>query len=277
MSQPNHNTEWLIIMNYNNLSDSDKKKIIKQKYEIENKSFQDIASEYNTYANKIRRDAIKLKIKIKNKSEAQANALKSGKSKHPTMGKSRPEEIKSKIGQAVMRSWEELDNNELEKRKNKAKDNWNKLSEDTKTQILQQANSAVREASRKGSKLELYLLDKLLQDGYKVDFHKEQTLSNTKLQIDLFLPKLNVAIEVDGLSHFEPVWGSDTLKRNQKYDNKKTGLILGKGLVLVRIKQFKDFSKARGDVVYQDLLSVLKNIEKAFPDSDHRNIIIGDN
>jgi very-short-patch-repair endonuclease len=97
------------------------------------------------------------------------------------------------------------------------------------------------------------------------------------LQIDLFLPKLNVAIEVDGLSHFEPVWGSETLKRNQKYDNKKTGLILGKGLVLVRIKQFKDFSKARGDVVYQDLLSVLKNIEKAFPDSDHRNIIIGDN
>lgn len=264
-------------MNYNKLSDLDKKKILKQHYEIENKSFQDIAKQYNTYANKIRRDAIKLKIKIKNKSEAQTNALKSGKAKHPTMGKNRPKEVKNKIGYGVMKSWETLDETILQKRKNKAKENWEKMSDDTKEKILNQANAAVREASKKGSKLELYLLDKLLQDGYRVDFHKEQTLSNTKLQIDLFLPKLNVAIEVDGLSHFEPVWGSETLKRNQKYDNKKTGLILGRGLVLVRIKQFKDFSKARGDVIYQDLLSVLKNIEKAFPDSDHRNIIIGDN
>lgn len=265
------------MIHYNKLSDSEKKKIIKQAYEVENKSFQEIASYYGTYANKIRRDAIKLRIKIKNKSEAQANALKNGKAKHPTMGKKRPKEVKSKIGHSVMKSWENLDNNTLQQRKDKARANWEKMDEYTKEQILQSANNAVREASKKGSKLELYLLDKLLKDGYKVDFHKEQTLSNTKLQIDLFLPKLNIAIEVDGLSHFEPVWGSETLKRNKKYDNKKTGLILGRGLVLIRIKQIKDFSKSRADVIYQELLNHIQNIQQVFPDSDNRNIIIGDN
>jgi very-short-patch-repair endonuclease len=265
------------MINYSKLSDNEKKKIIKQAYEVENKSFKDIASEYGTYANKIRRDAMKLKIKIKNKSEAQANALKSGKAKHPTMGKSRPKDVKNRIGHAVMKSWESLDEATLKQRKNKAKENWDKMDEHVKEQILQRANSAVREASKKGSKLELYLLDKLLKDGYKVDFHKEQTLSNTKLQIDLFLPTLNIAIEVDGLSHFEPVWGSETLKRNKKYDNKKTGLILGKGLVLIRIKQLKDFSKARADVIYKDLLNNIQNIQQVFPASDYRNIIIGDN
>jgi very-short-patch-repair endonuclease len=265
------------MINYSKLSDNEKKKIIKQAYEVENKSFKDIASEYGTYANKIRRDAMKLKIKIKNKSEAQANALKSGKAKHPTMGKSRPKDVKNRIGHAVMKSWENLDEATLKQRKDKAKENWDKMDEHVKEHILERANSAVREASKKGSKLELYLLDKLLKDGYKVDFHKEQTLSNTKLQIDLFLPTLNIAIEVDGLSHFEPVWGSETLKRNKKYDNKKTGLILGKGLVLIRIKQLKDFSKARADVIYKDLLTHIQNIQQVFPASDYRNIIIGDN
>ena len=86
-----------------------------------------------------------------------------------------------------------------------------------------------------------FILDSLLQDGYKVDFHKEQSLLNTKLQIDLFLPSMNTAIEIDGPSHFLPVWGEDALAKNISYDQKKQGLILGKGLALIRIKQTKDF------------------------------------
>jgi very-short-patch-repair endonuclease len=94
-----------------------------------------------------------------------------------------------------------------------------------------------------------------------VEFHKEYSLLNTKLQIDLFIPKLNVAIEVDGPSHFEPVWGNDALKRNKKYDDKKTGLIIGKGLYLIRIKQTKDFSQSRGVLIFDELVKTLDLIE----------------
>jgi len=127
--------------------------------------------------------------------------------------------------------------------------------------MLKQANAAVREAGKTGSKLEKFILKQLLSSGYSVEFHKEQSILNTKLQIDLFVPKINTAIEVDGPSHFEPVWGDDTLKRNKKYDNKKTGLIIGKGLFLIRIKQMKDFSYARGLIVFDQLIQILKDIE----------------
>jgi very-short-patch-repair endonuclease len=240
-------------MNYLKLSDKQKKDLLVKEYEVNNKSFKDIADQVGTYANKIRRDAIKYGIKIKDKSEAQKNALKTGKATHPTKGTSRTEEVKNKIGLSVMNVWENMDAKTLKQRKEKARQNWENLSDDIKENILREANTAVREASKTGSKLEKFLLQQLIKDGYRVDFHKEQSLLNTKLQIDLFLPTLNIAIEVDGPSHFEPVWGQDNLKRNKGYDNKKSGLILGKGLVLIRIKQTKDFSKARAQTIYSEL------------------------
>jgi len=259
-------------MKYESLSDQQKENLLRKEYEVGLKSFRDIADEHGTYANKVRRDAIKFKINIRDKSVAQKNALKTGRSQHPTQGKERSEETKNKIGTGVMTSWENLDDETLEKRKEKARQNWESLPEEVKENILHEANTAVRQASKTGSKLELFLFNTLLQDGYVVEFHKEQNLLNTKLQLDLFLPKLNIAIEVDGPSHFAPVWGEDTLKRNKGYDNKKTGLILGKGLALIRVKQSKDFSKARATVIYRELLKSIELIQN----SKNKNIEIGD-
>lgn len=248
-------------MIYNNLSESQKKELLKQRYEVNKQSFADIAQDTQTYANKLRRDAIKFKIKIRDKSEAQKNALETGKTSHPTAGKKRSQATRDKIGMSVLNSWENLDETEIKKRKQNAKLSWENKSDSEKQDILKQANSAVRQAGKTGSKLEKFLLNELLSNGWNVEFHKEQSILNTKLQIDLFIPKLNVAIEVDGPSHYEPVWGDDALKRNKKYDDKKTGLIIGKGLFLIRIKQSKDFSKSRGTVIYNELSRVLMKIE----------------
>jgi very-short-patch-repair endonuclease len=246
--------------NYNQLNEIERIHIIQSEYVLNNKSFSDIANEYNTYTNKIRRDAIKFNIKIRDKSEAQKNALKTGKHKHPTKGKKRDEKTKEKIGMSVMDSWTNMDEKELERRSVIAKANWDKLTEEEKQQRLQKANVAVRETSKLGSKLERFLLENLVQQGIKVEPHKEQILSNTKLHIDLFLYESNIAIEVDGPSHFRPVWGEEALKRNQDYDNKKTGLLIGKGINLIRVKQTKDFSKARAKIILEKLLIAIEQI-----------------
>ena len=264
------------MLNYNELSDSAKTSLITKMYTQQNISFRDIAIKYNTYANKVLRDAKRLGIKIKNKSEAQKNALKTGKHKHPTKGRQRTEKEKNNIGLAVMKNWEQLDENELQQKKLKYKDLWNQKSEDEKANMLHKANLAVRQSSKIGSKLEHFILNFLVENGYKTEFHKEQLLANTKLQIDIFLPTMNLAIEIDGPSHFEPVWGQENLKRNKSYDNKKTGLILGKGLVLIRIKQTKDFSKARASTIYSELKQHIEDIKNKFPNKDNRNIEIGD-
>lgn len=255
--------------NYESLSETQKKNILNKEYVINGLSFAEIAKSYNTYANKIRRDAQKYKIKIRNKSDAQKNALESGRHSHPTKGKERSITEKHKIGMGVMKSWDGLSDKELKKRKETARKNWDKLSTEEQQNILSKANIAVRESSNKGSKLELYIFENLIKDGYRVDFHKEQILVNTKLQIDLFLPTMGVAIEIDGPSHFEPVWGDDALKRNQKYDNKKNGILLGKGLTLIRIRQTKDFSKSRAFVLYNELVSHLQILSKKTSHSEY--------
>jgi very-short-patch-repair endonuclease len=261
--------------NYSDLNNNEKQKIIETLYEKQNKSFNEIAEKYNTYPNKVRRDAIKFGFKIKDKSNAQKLALANGRVKHPTKGKKRSEEIKSKIGASVLEAWKDLTPAQLQDRKQKSKEIWDNLSEDEKKNRLQKANQAVRESSKQGSKLEKFLLSKLIADGYQPQFHAEQTLSNTKLQIDILIPSMNVAIEIDGPSHFLPVWGDDSLKRNKKYDNKKTGLILGKGWILVRIQQTMDFSKSRSELIYKKLKESLDYIDSV-QDLEDRTFIIKD-
>lgn len=249
------------MQNYSHLSDNEKFSILEKHYVKETKSFQDIAEMFDTYPNRIRRDAIKFNIPIRNKSDAQKNALNSGKHKHPTKGTKRDEATKDKIGLSVMNSWENMSKSELKRRSELAKQNWEKLPDHIKQNRLHEANLAVRESSRSGSKLEKYLLKALMENGHKVEFHKEQVLSNTKLQIDLYVVDLNIAIEVDGPSHFEPVWGEEVLKRNQKYDNTKTGLIIGKNMKLIRIKQEKDFSKSRASVIFERLMRAMDDVK----------------
>lgn len=249
--------------NYSTLSDKQKLELINKEYLVNKKSFADIAAMYDTYANKIRRDAKKLGIQTRDKSEAQSNALKTGKHKHPTKGSIRNVDIKNKIGLSVMKSWENIDDKTLEERRKKSQIAWQAKDENQKENIIAAANQAVRKSSKSGSKLEKFLLQELLSDGFVVEFHKEQILSNTKLQIDLFLPTMNIAIEVDGPSHFLPVWGDDALARNQKYDRKKTGLIIGKGLYLIRIKQQRDYSKSRATIVYRKLKQAINQINNS--------------
>lgn len=252
----------MLYKKYSAYDDQEKSKLLKKLYLNEKKSLQDIAQIFDTYPNKIRRDAKKFGIPLRDKSDAQSNALLSGKHKHPTKGTTRSNDTKLKIGTGVMSSWEKLPAKTKNKRKEQSKLLWNNLDDQQKQERLDLAHQAVRKSSKVGSKLEHFLLESLIKDGYKVEFHKEQILSNTKLQIDLFLPTINIAIEVDGPSHFEPVWGDDALQKNKEYDRKKNGLIIGKGLKLIRIKQTHDFSVARSASVYNKLINSIEHIKQ---------------
>ena len=150
---------------YNSYSDQQKRELIKELYLKDKKSFQDIADLLSTYPNKIRRDAIKMGIPIRDKSAAQSNALSSGKHKHPTKGTPRSDTTKHKIGLAVMSSWDNLSNKERKQRQENSKQLWNNLDEEEKKHRLSLAHQAVRDSSKQGSKLEKFLLEKLLSDG----------------------------------------------------------------------------------------------------------------
>lgn len=238
-----------------------------------------IAKKYDTYPNKIRRILIKNGIELNDKSTAQKKALKSGRSKHPTKGKQRSEKTKIKISNSIYNHWQDLSELEKQKRIDKAKEQWNNMTIEEKENFKNAALEAVREASKKGSKLEHFLLDKLASKGYNVLFHQKGIISDQDLEIDLLIPELKVAIEIDGPSHFLPIWGNTdkekqkNLQRHIKADAHKTGLLIAEGFVVVRIKNLaKSMSEKNKRDIFDKILSKLKEIEANFPSKNKRYI-----
>ena len=70
----------------------------------QNSSTYSIAKELGTYPKKIERILKKNGITLRTRSQAQANAIKTGRSKHPTKGEKRSEEEKNKISRGTVKN-----------------------------------------------------------------------------------------------------------------------------------------------------------------------------
>jgi len=239
-------------------------------YENQNKSTYEIAEEFNTYPNKIRRILMKNGYELKNKSVAQKNALDKGTIKHPTKGKKRSDTTKLKISESQAKVWQDLSEEERLNRSLIGKESWNKKTPEEKAIFLQKAGDAIRHAAKTGSKMEKFLLEALISEDFRVEFHKTHWLQNAELEIDLFLPELRTVIEVDGPSHFAPVWGHENLARNQLSDMQKDGLVLRQGMVMIRIKQVKRLSQKYMRDTLDQLLELLDRISKDYPSENER-------
>tara|TARA_R110002020_G_scaffold212028_3_gene418425 strand:- start:2514 stop:3284 length:771 start_codon:yes stop_codon:yes gene_type:complete len=239
-------------------------------YKSENLSTYQLAERFETYPNKIRRVLKKHGVELRSKSQAQKNALKNGRSPHPTKGKAMSSETKSKISESQGAIWDGMSDEERKHRSEMGKRSWNKKSGAEQQELIKKAQEAIRESGRLGSKLERFLLEELSGVGFRVEFHKDHWLRNQKLQVDLFLPDLRAAIEVDGPSHFRPVWGAENLIKNQKSDRQKTGLVLGSGLVMIRIRQEKRLSQRYKKTILENLLRLLHQIKGEYPKENER-------
>ena len=209
------------------------------------------------------------------KSDAHATAIKEGRAKHPTEGRKRSQDEKDKIAIGLMNKWKNTSEEEISRRSDIAKDNWKNRSEEEKEKFNAASNKAIHKSSKEGSKLEKFIYEYLTKNKIYVEYHKENLIGNHKLHLDLFLPEYLTVIEIDGPSHFLPIWGAEALLRTQKADTEKNGLILSVGFVIIRIKQItKIVSKIRMKIMAEDILTRLEEINKNFPPLDKRIIEI---
>jgi very-short-patch-repair endonuclease len=244
-------------------------------YVEENKSTHEIAERMSTYPNKIRRILGKHGISLKTHSQAQRVALEQGRAKHPTMGRKRTEEERLKISSSVCNYWDNMDDSERTRRVELARKRWNEMSPDKRDEICSAAIKAIQLAGKEGSKLEKFLVEALRKEGYKVDFHKKDLIPTQKLEIDMYLPGLQTIIEIDGPSHFLPIWGADKLAKQIRADEQKSGIILSKGYVIMRVKNLSDFISLKAkDSLLREVKSQLEKIEKNFPSRSERFIEI---
>jgi len=241
-------------------------------YQDQNKSTYEIAELFNTYPNKIRRILKKHGCALKTRGEAQKNGLQTGRINHPTMGKTRSQQEKVKISAGMVNYWENLDDEEKERRSKAAKQRWDEIPEEQKDRIRQLAIENIQKAGKEGSKIEKTILKSLTDHGFRVEFHKKNLIQNEKLEIDLYLPELKTIIEVDGPSHFLPVWGEEKLQKQIKADMQKSGLILGKGFIIIRVKVLGFISLKKQEDGILEIINCLKKIKVSFPPRSERYI-----
>lgn len=255
---------------FEKLPDDKKVEVLTDLYSVKNMSWEQIATEMGTYANKIRRLATKLGVKSKTQSEAQVNSLKTGRREHPTAGKERTEATKLKISNSQAKVWDDLSPVDRQKRAETTRQQYLAMTPNQKQNFLKKAAEGLRKASKEGSKLEKYLFEELKALGWNVQMHREQSFVNERLHIDLFLPALNLSIEVDGPAHFDPIWGQKTLMQKQKSDTQKNGLILGAGGCLIRIKHSKEASDKKKRDIVEALKNILDSVKAKYPSKNNR-------
>lgn len=70
------------------------------------------------------------------------------------------------------------------------------------------------------SKLELYCQEQLtkLYPYIQIDFNEKSAINS---ELDIYIPSLSLAFELNGILHYNPIYGTEKLQQIQNNDNKK--------------------------------------------------------
>ena len=251
------------------------KEFLVEQYVNKKKSTYEIAQELNTYPNKVRRALKALGIDLRDKSQAQSVAIASGRHEHPTKGKIRTEAEKIAISDGMHSFWQNMEDEERDRRSELSKQQWASMSDEDKANLRKMAAEAVRKASKEGSKIEKFLYEGLTEKGYGPIFHKKGLIPNENMEVDILVPALKTAIEIDGPAHFLPIWGEENLQKHIRADAIKAGSFINRGFVVLRVKNLiRNLSSKNMRDVLDLVVDALSNIEKSFPPPDKRLIEI---
>ena len=188
-------------------------------------------------------------------------------------GKPKTEAQKLQISKNMEQRWLQMPAAERKRFSEKAKQRWDKLTDSEKNMLRKRAAEALRRSSIEGSKAEKFLYTELTKQGYDTIIHKKHLIEGENFEIDLFLPTLGVAIEIDGPQHFTPMFGEKHLRNYIKYDSIKNGLLISKGYCIIRVKYLcKHISHSVKRRLWNMILPEIEKIETNFPPKDQRLI-----
>jgi hypothetical protein len=107
------------------------------------------------------------------------------------------------------------------------------------------------------SKLEVWLEEQItnLYPNILIDFNKKDTIGS---ELDIFIPSLNIAFELNGIFHYEPIYGVDKLNQIKENDISKTKRCheLKIDLCIIDVSQQKYFTTSTS----QKYLDIITNI-----------------
>lgn len=81
-------------------------------------------------------------------------------------------------------------------------------------------NNTHKTSGTKRSKLEIYLEQQLIQlyPNLEIHFNRKDTIDS---ELDIYIPLYKLAFELNGIFHYEPIFGQDKLQSIQNNDSNK--------------------------------------------------------
>lgn len=108
------------------------------------------------------------------------------------------------------------------------------------------------------SKIEFYIEDKLKSDfpNIKFIFNDKETIGS---ELDVYIPELKIAIEINGIVHYEPIYGEEKLIKIQNKDKQKIINCHNLNIQLITIPLGKSsLSKKQTEEIYQKIFESIK-------------------
>lgn len=92
-------------------------------------------------------------------------------------------------------------------------------------------NNAHKTSGNRRSKLEIYLEKELkyLYPELKIEFNQTNAID---AELDIYIPSLKLAFELNGIFHYEPIYGLNKLNKVQNNDNRKFQACIERGIEL---------------------------------------------
>jgi hypothetical protein len=116
-------------------------------------------------------------------------------------------------------------------------------------------NNTHKTTGTRVSKLEVWLHQQLLLMYPKLEFlfNDKQTINS---ELDIYIPSLKLAFELNGIFHYEPIFGPDKLSSIQNNDSRKFQACLENGIALAIIDSsgFKRFKESEA-IKYLTIIS----------------------
>ena len=109
------------------------------------------------------------------------------------------------------------------------------------------------------SKLEVWVEDqlKVLYPNLKIHFNRKDTIGS---ELDVYIPSLNVAFELNGIFHFEPIYGVDKLQQIQENDISKSKACHDLKIDLCTIDTSQqNYFKVKSSKKYLDIITQIIN------------------
>lgn len=211
---------------------------VRRLYQDEGMSLRNVAKELGVSLATLSRFMKKVGIQTRDKATAQKNYLKDNE--HQMAGRTHTEETKQKISQGLGEFWDSLSpeaSEELRQRIGSGwKRKWESMSEAERHAMMSELSAKSRLSQGNGSRLERFIAEELRSRGFIVEERTTNYTIGKDMEVDLALPSQGIAIEVDGPTHFLPIYGEDHLAQQQERDGRKDQQIIDAGYSVLRIR-----------------------------------------